>query len=59
MSNLGLIFLTEKMINRYNRSKKMRENNLATHYTNNVLEIINNYYTLLNNSYLLDKILII
>jgi hypothetical protein len=53
MSNLGLIFITDKMVNRYSRSKKMRKNNLATHYTNNVLEIINNYYTLLNKSYIL------
>lgn len=50
MAYLGLIYITDKMIKRYNRSELMRNNKLATHYTNNINEIINKYYKKYNKS---------
>jgi hypothetical protein len=43
MSTLELPFYKNKIINRYERSKLMRANMLATHYTDNI-NIITNYY---------------
>ena len=43
MAYLGIHFLTNKLVNRYERSHKMREKNWHVHYTNNVDEIKNRY----------------
>jgi hypothetical protein len=50
MSSLGLKFITNKNIARFERSKKMRSiYNLATHYLNNIIEIEEIYKRQLNN----------
>jgi len=48
MSNLGLPYLTNKMITRYERTEWMRTMNMDTHYTNNIEHIHNNYMKLLD-----------
>ncbi len=53
MCNLGLPFLQNKMINRYNRSLQMINEGINLHYTNDATTIINNYNDLFNNSYFL------
>ena len=55
MVNLGLPYLIDKMIKRYERSIEMRKRGLATHYTSNVTEITNRYNTALHNSKILDS----
>ena len=49
MCNLGLPFLTEKMVKRYERNEFMRKKGINFHYTNNVNDITNQYNNLLNN----------
>lgn len=46
MNYLGLKYIIQKMIKRYERSHKMRQNKLATHYTNNIREISSRYFYL-------------
>lgn len=46
MNYLGLKYITKKMIKRYERSHKMRQHKLATHYTDNVREITSRYFFL-------------
>ena len=53
MSNLGLNFLTNKMIKRYERTELMRTMGLAIHYTDDINNIKTNYNQLLNNCKLL------
>jgi len=53
MCNLGLPFLTNKMLHRYKRSEEMRKLGIATHYINNINEIKNNYNNLLIQSKIL------
>jgi glycosyltransferase involved in cell wall biosynthesis len=53
MSNLGLPFLTDKMIKRYARNEKMRSKGWNTHYTNNIEQVKVTYNKLLNNHKLL------
>lgn len=51
MNFLGLKYIIQKMIKRYERSKRMREQyQLATHYTNNIQEITRRYLYLLRSS---------
>jgi len=50
MCYLGLPYIIDKMQKRFDRSAKMRSNNLATHYTNNVEEITERYNKLLRHS---------
>jgi hypothetical protein len=54
MSNLGLKFLINKMITRYERSEEMRKIGWATHYTNNVDSIKVQYTNLLKNCKIFD-----
>jgi hypothetical protein len=54
MSNLGLNFLTNKMIKRYERSEKNRKRFWSIHYTNDVDQIKNNYNNLLKTCKILD-----
>jgi hypothetical protein len=54
MSYLGLNYIINKMISRYERSEKMRGFGLATHYTNNEEEIIQDYNNKLNTSRVLE-----
>jgi hypothetical protein len=49
MSSLGLKFITNKNIARFERSEKMRSINQATHYLNNIIEIEEIYKRQLNN----------
>jgi hypothetical protein len=49
MCNLGLPFLTEKMVNRYERNNVMRQKGMNYHYTNDVNNITTQYNNLLNN----------
>jgi hypothetical protein len=49
MSYLGLSYITQKMIKRYERSELMRSYGMATHYTTDVDTIANDYKTKLNN----------
>ena len=44
MNKLGLAYLTNKIVSRYNRSENMRLQNLCVHYTNNIEQIKKNYY---------------
>ena len=54
MDYLGLPFIQNKMIKRYERSKRMRtQYKLATHYTNNLWEIRNKYISYLRSSKIL------
>ena len=48
MSNLGIPFITNKMIKRYERSKLMQTKGFATHYTNNTNKIKSYYNELFN-----------
>jgi len=50
MSYLGLKFITNKMIKRYERTEKMRSQGLATHYTNDIKKITKSYYSKLAES---------
>lgn len=43
MSHLGIPFLVNKMIKRYERSEIMRSQGLATHYTNDIEKIKSDY----------------
>lgn len=54
MSYLGLNYVINKMITRYERSHKMRGFGLATHYTNNKDDIIEDYTNKLNTARLLE-----
>jgi hypothetical protein len=49
MCYLGLNFIINKMINRYQRSHQMRQQGLASHYTNNIKVITDDYNFKLNN----------
>jgi hypothetical protein len=53
MCNLGLQYLIDKMIKRYERSELMRANNLAIHYINDIEKITNNYNSKLHSSKIL------
>jgi hypothetical protein len=53
MCNLGLPFIINKMIKRYERCEEMRKIGYSIHYSNDVNVITNNYNQLLNNSYIL------
>jgi hypothetical protein len=54
MDYLGLPFIQDKMMKRYARSHRMRNQyKLATHYTNNLREISNKYLSYLRRSTLL------
>lgn len=50
MSNLGLNFIINKMTQRYNRSRDMRSENIAYHYTDDLDTIVTGYIKLLNES---------
>jgi hypothetical protein len=50
MSSLGLKFLTNKNITRFERGEKMREKKLAVHYLNNKKKIEKLYKKQINNS---------
>ena len=50
MCYLGLPFLINKFKNRYERAKDMQKNGLATHYTDNVQKITDEYNDLLYRS---------
>ena len=52
MYNLGLEYLINKMLLRYERSANMRKYNLSTHYTDNIDKIKADYYTNLSKSIL-------
>ena len=54
MNYLGLKYIIQKMIKRYERSHKMRKNKLATHYTNNITEISSRYFYLRKFSFVLN-----
>jgi glycosyltransferase involved in cell wall biosynthesis len=54
MCNLGLLFLTNKMITRYERNEIMRSLRMNVHYTNDVEKVKESYNALLNNCKLLD-----
>jgi hypothetical protein len=54
MSLLGLPFLINKNINRYNRSIKMREVGLDHHYSVDINKITYDYKEILLNSYILQ-----
>lgn len=49
MSNLGLNFFINKNLNRYERNELMRQKNWNIHYTNNIEEIKQKYYSALHN----------
>jgi len=49
MSSLGLLFLKNKIIQRYNRAHVMRNYGLALHYTEDVSKIEENYNSQLNH----------
>jgi hypothetical protein len=50
MYNLGLKYLINKILSRYERSENMRLNNLSIHYTNNIDKITTDYYSNLSKS---------
>lgn len=50
MSYLGLNYITNKIISRYERTAKMRSLGLATNYTNNTHDIKSDYYNKLQNA---------
>ena len=50
MNYLGLPYIMDKVVNRYNRSKSMQKKNLSIHYTNNLDIIKEKYNHKLNNS---------
>jgi glycosyltransferase involved in cell wall biosynthesis len=50
MSNLGLKFIINKMIQRYKRSHDMRSENIAHHYTDDLDKIVTGYIKLFNES---------
>ena len=50
MSSLGLKFLTNKNITRFERAKIMRKKKLAVHYLNNKKKIEKLYKKQINNS---------
>lgn len=52
MSILGLKYFINKMVNRYERSHKMRSKGMAIHYDNNIQNITNLYYEKVNKSIL-------
>jgi len=54
MSNLGLPFLTDKMIKRYDRTHLNRRKYWSTHYTNNVELIKTRYLDMLKKSNILE-----
>jgi glycosyltransferase involved in cell wall biosynthesis len=56
MSNLGENFIIDKIIKRYERSEKMRNFNMCSHYTNDIEKIKQDYHYLLMNSKSLSKI---
>ena len=43
MSKLGLNFMIDKIIKRFNRSRLMRTYGFAIHYTDNIVDITNMY----------------
>jgi hypothetical protein len=51
MSSLGLPFLIKKHRMRYTRAREMRKYRMATHYTNNIFKIKNNYNKTIKKSY--------
>ena len=53
MNYLGLNFIINKIVERYNRSQKMRYENIAVHYTNDIERIRGEYTWLLENASLL------
>ena len=54
MKMLGIPYLTHNYTERYERSAKMREHNIAIHYTNDVVEIERRYMNHLKNCKTLD-----
>jgi len=48
MSWLGLTYLQDKILQRYVRSEFMRSNNMATHYTDNMEQVMTDYCNALN-----------
>jgi len=50
LAYLGLPFITNKMIKRYERTEEMRSSGIAIHYTNNVETIRADYMNRLENS---------
>ena len=56
MNYLGLNFITDKMIKRYNRSHKMRAKGHSTHYTNDVAKIRGRYGGFLKSAKMLGPI---
>jgi ribosome-associated toxin RatA of RatAB toxin-antitoxin module len=54
MSYLGLPFIINKMIKRYERTELMRSHGMGIHYTNNIEKIINEYNQLLESAHLLN-----
>jgi len=49
MSYLGLKFITNKILKRYERTRKMRKKGLAIHYTDEIQKITDSYYSKLIN----------
>ncbi len=56
MSFLGLPFYTRKTIERYNRAQQMQRLGMATHYTNDINTITNEYQQRLTNSQILNLV---
>lgn len=54
MSYLGLNYIINKTLTRYERSEKMRGFGLSTHYTNNKESIIEDYNNKLNTARVLE-----
>ena len=54
MSYMGLPFIINKMITRYERTELMRKNDMDIHYSNNIQKITDEYNTLLEHAQLLD-----
>jgi hypothetical protein len=53
MAYLGIPFITNKMIKRYERSHSMRERGLAIHYTDDIEKIYGDYTNKLSSSKIL------
>jgi hypothetical protein len=56
MSFLGLPFYTRKTVERYKRAHQMLEMGIATHYTNDINTITNEYQQRLTNSQILNLV---
>jgi hypothetical protein len=57
MCYLGLNFIIDKMVKRYERSQKMRKHGMDLHYINDINKITNDYNFKLNNCSILKPII--